>query len=82
MAHGNWAFVVVFLLGGEVCMEGGVVSSSLDFHTCRTRAHIFLKMFTMNLLFLLFLIETGNNANTLQVLSYSYQEGEISLWLS
>lgn len=61
-------------------MEG--CSSSLDIHTYRTTARIFLKMFTVNLLVLLFLIETGNYANTFQVLSYSYQEEGISLWLS
>lgn len=56
--------------------------SSLDIHTYRTIACIFLKMFPVNLLVLLFLIEAGNYANTFQVLSYSYQEEGISLWLS
>lgn len=56
--------------------------SSLDIHIYRTTARIFLKMFTVNLLVLLFLIEAGNYANTFQVLSYSYQKEGISLWLS
>lgn len=57
---GSWqlGLCCCFPLGeGEKGM-GGCFSSSLDFHTYRTTAHISLKMFTVNLLFLLFLIET------------------------
>lgn len=63
-------------------MFGGGGHLLLTFTLNSTTARIFLKMFTVNLFALLFLIEAGNYANTFQVLSYSYQEEGISLWLS